>query len=601
MQVTLTPTRAEVPLAAEMGFNNEAAAFFLRRLHLSHDDPQIFLREFTQNAIDAGATRIDWTVVEVNGVDKLAIVDNGEGFEKVAMAYQLKDLYSSGREQGLGKNHGIGGKTSGVAFSPAGVEYITRCAGEDYFRTATFVLNPSGNSGLAANERGNSISVLPRRSVPLQISRLEHGTMVIFHGTHPEHDTSANPGNVLGGRDWVSRYLNMRYFSFDENVRIYAATRKSKSDNKLIPVQVPAVQGVLAKHNPSPQYGTRQLKVPAIDGTVTVHWYLDHVGVDRSSSNGREQHATQCTMLFSGECYDRPRDGNGNRARLAHFGIRAISPRVSLFIEMPAAWVPNDARSHVALHGGAILPDWAAIGSSFQASMPDVLANAEREATRRACNNAKSDWRNLLEQYVSASPTWRRAKSGSAKVEIDSDGTADRPGGHKPGKHSSSDQELADTTQEQRHGGNPGEESARPTRPRPGISVPDLRFVPPGEMDDDSNAAEWRRQMNLIYVNEESEAWQALLSVARAMTVDSVDAEAVALDAARYAAGLTLAGQVVNAEMSYRQHSVAADRQVRYDEATGTAPLSVLLRPAPATAGLVRQRLIEQKRLKKTV
>jgi hypothetical protein len=595
-------TRDARTIATPMSINPDAIGFLRKRLRLALEDVLIFLREFTQNALDAGATRIEWCYVNVNGVDKIAIVDNGPGFLSDMMEGHITGLYNSGREQGVGKNFGIGGKTSGTAFSPDGVEYFTRCAGETHFRHALLVDNDDMNGGLVGEPDGTGITIVTRRDVPAAFANHEHGTMVIFHGTGPDHDTTAPPDGALGGRDWVARFLNMRYYTLDKNVKLVVKARKVRNGNETNTTVIQGVCGVLDKHEPTPQSGSVTLRVPDI-GNVTVRWHLDHVGCNTHSSNGREQHGTQIASIYQGECYDRPRDATGNRARLAYFGIRAAAERVSLFIELPeATWQPNESRSQITRHGAATSPDWVKIGGCFQAVMPDVLAKAERDATRTLCNDARGDWRNELEQYLSTVATWRFDVNGAERAAIDQPGTCDRAATAREGTRQRAADRLAPARQDNRHGNTPGDDLARLTRPRNGGDVPRLLVVRASDMDDEHNATEWRREMNVLYVNETSPAWRSLIAAAQRLTIDTVGSDDVAHEAACHAAGLILAGQVINAELTRRDPNLPTDeRQRRYDEATSAATLSVLLQPSPATTCLVRQRLASVKRLSKTV
>ena len=175
MPSTVTAPTANSTLSiCPMGINQNAAGFLTRRIQTSHDDTLIVVREITQNAIDAGATEITWTWVDVDGARKLCCVDNGSGFDPAAMKDQLNLLYSSGHQQGVGQNHGIGGKTSSLGFSPVGVEYVTKpAATPDTYYQATLVRGAS-HDGIVQDADGNAVFEVTRRAAPSELNKFAH-------------------------------------------------------------------------------------------------------------------------------------------------------------------------------------------------------------------------------------------------------------------------------------------------------------------------------------------------------------------------------------------------------------------------------------------
>jgi len=101
--------------------------------------PTQFVREFTVNGIDAIEAyreQVDptyegdviWTVdpsYDQLGLTKLACLDTGIGMEPVEMPEYLNDLASSGKQQGLDRNYGIGAKVSAAVANPLGVVYAS--------------------------------------------------------------------------------------------------------------------------------------------------------------------------------------------------------------------------------------------------------------------------------------------------------------------------------------------------------------------------------------------------------------------------------------------------------------------------------------------
>lgn len=82
--------------------------------------PNQFLREFTQNAIEAGAANIYWSFDDtyVPGIRKLTLTDNGSGMTADDLLTYINKLSSSSREHGIGGNFGIGAKISALRDNP---------------------------------------------------------------------------------------------------------------------------------------------------------------------------------------------------------------------------------------------------------------------------------------------------------------------------------------------------------------------------------------------------------------------------------------------------------------------------------------------------
>src|SRR4051812_31119772 len=100
--------------------------FMLERLGRDCDDLQ-FLRELTQNSIEAEATTIqwdyDWATYAATGTYKLACIDNGSGMTPEDMRRYINHLSASGQRQALDANYGVGAKVAAATRNPAGMMY----------------------------------------------------------------------------------------------------------------------------------------------------------------------------------------------------------------------------------------------------------------------------------------------------------------------------------------------------------------------------------------------------------------------------------------------------------------------------------------------
>src|SRR6266542_1450121 len=101
--------------------------------------PDQWKRELTQNAIeavtralDAGLVTqgeilwdLDWALHDLDGLFKLAILDNGDGMGADEMVRHINELSSSGGVQSLEANYGVGAKITAGVRNPAGLDYVS--------------------------------------------------------------------------------------------------------------------------------------------------------------------------------------------------------------------------------------------------------------------------------------------------------------------------------------------------------------------------------------------------------------------------------------------------------------------------------------------
>ncbi len=82
-----------------------------------------FVRELTQNSLESGATQIvwdaDWILNTLDGVYKLAIIDNGSGMVGTDMVRFINQLSSSIHAQSHEGNFGVGAKIAAATAQSA--------------------------------------------------------------------------------------------------------------------------------------------------------------------------------------------------------------------------------------------------------------------------------------------------------------------------------------------------------------------------------------------------------------------------------------------------------------------------------------------------
>ena len=68
---------------------------------------------------------LDWTLFDLDGVDKLCVMDNGDGMTGKEMVQFINQLSSSLTIQTFSGNYGVGAKIAAATRNPAGVVYLS--------------------------------------------------------------------------------------------------------------------------------------------------------------------------------------------------------------------------------------------------------------------------------------------------------------------------------------------------------------------------------------------------------------------------------------------------------------------------------------------
>jgi len=195
--------------------------------------PLQFLRELTVNAIEAIQAlpkckgEIVWDYdhnrFDLIGGYKLTIIDTGTGMTGPEMERYINRLSSSGRQQSVDRNYGVGAKIAAATRNHAGVIYLSWKDGKGAMihlwrnpETAEYGLRqlklPNGKYAHWAS--------ISDDLKPDEIK--EHGTMVILLGNDNEEDTMGPPIGAASPSRWIARYLNSRFFVFPAGVTVHA-------------------------------------------------------------------------------------------------------------------------------------------------------------------------------------------------------------------------------------------------------------------------------------------------------------------------------------------------------------------------------------------
>src|SRR2546423_1464612 len=199
--------------------------------------PDQWKRELTQNSIEAvtraldagliekGEIRwdLDWALREHDQLFKLTLIDNGDGMTGDAMVQNINELSSSGTNQSLQGNYGVGAKITAGVRNPGGLEYVSKTPHGDIEMVTFWKAETDGVYGLRQVDFGDgtsgSIAGVEDESVPELITRYGHGTAVTLHGADPEENTYLSAAREAPyPTHHLSRYLNTRYFELDPRI-----------------------------------------------------------------------------------------------------------------------------------------------------------------------------------------------------------------------------------------------------------------------------------------------------------------------------------------------------------------------------------------------
>lgn len=479
--------------------------------------PLQFLRELTVNSIEAIQNtpekngQIFWEFdpmqLDLVGAYKLCIIDTGSGMTGPEMVKYINHLSSSGHEQSVEGNFGVGAKISAATRNHAGVIYLSWKEG----RGAMIHLwrNPeNGTYGLRPlkliNGSYSSWAPITEKVKPKQIDK--NGTVVILLGDSEDADTmSAPPGSSSPSR-WIARYLNSRFFEFPEGIAVRARegwTSESPDTNVLRTVK--GSKEFLERHKESS--GEVDL------GSATALWWILKESPAVSQSSGANVPGGHVAALHQNELYEL-HSGRSGTILLQKFGVLVGHKRVVLYIQPNAAEnsvTANTARTMLMINGEA-LPwvDWA---ESFRDQFPQEIRDlinsiVENEPESDHEKSIKDRLREIADLY--RLKKYRPSAEGKARIRETTDtGEAKSPSQRSRG----SDSRTA--------GAAAGSSNNRSTRSSgdiytlfledegtAGVEIPDnfdvsVRWVPEDELPTQDRAAHYVPERRTLLINQD--------------------------------------------------------------------------------------------------
>ena len=398
--------------------------------------PMQFVRELTQKSIEAILSTkkpgnilwtYDKTYLKEFKVRKLCIIDNGRGMNGEELRLQMNEMFSSGKTQSRIDNYGIGAKVAALTQNPLGLVYQIWKDGEGYL--GTLCEHPSGKYGLRQepNDDGSTDSYIhigsEFRPDYKHCKIQEHGCKVTLLGTEEDEDTFIAEGSSHGV-NWLSRYLNSRYYKLPEDIDLKVIWHSQNNEDGTPKYLYRTIQGMEEYNRKySTHSGTLDVK-----GAKMHWWVLD--GDELKNERPEFPSTSQTASLYQDELYDFESKNKRNRSRLNRCGIVHLIGRVVIYAEpLGDIFSANAARTSLENKNGESIPweDWA---DEFCNKMPKELQELEIEASIKASDS------DLDKEIESMLKEWMRNYSiPKYKIEVDGELEISSPsdlGGNPP-------------------------------------------------------------------------------------------------------------------------------------------------------------------------
>lgn len=408
-----------VALIDDMGVDN--VGFLIENLG-ADAAPLQYIRELVQNEIESllrsgvssGQIEIDYE--EVDGVRKLRITGNGEGMTPDEVAANINRLSASGGVQAFDKNFGIGAKITAGTRNPHGVMYKTWKNGQGALTVLGRLEGRYGRLGFR-HEDGTVAYWLPLPPEDKHPVIDDHGVSVVLLGRSKAEDTTIAPPGADVPAQWVTAYLERRYFQIPSHISVQVPREIFDSERGVHRVQRDAVRGqryYLDKHSDA------QGKVELSNVQATVHWWLltESILGGGKTWNNRGHVAA----LYQDELHE-VRAGGSRASALKDFGVYAGFNRIVIYVQPHNVLKANTARTALILEGNQPI-DYVTIGEAFIGQMPEEIdAFMAGQVSTEKGDHRKAIRKNLKEVEEALDlARYRRSQSGKPGHFVSEDG-----------------------------------------------------------------------------------------------------------------------------------------------------------------------------------
>jgi hypothetical protein len=390
--------------------------------------PLQYLRELTQNAIEAISRTnapgeivwdLDWITLDLEGTQKLCILDTGEGMTGEDLGRFINQLSSSVSAQSMSGNYGVGAKISAATRNPSGVLYLSWKDNEGSMIHLYRDIE-TGQYGLKQwkHNDGSYAHFLPLEDDIKPENIHQHGTKVVLLGTTKDANTMQAPPGVSSPSRWISKYLNTRYLKFPDGISIkaregweYPRTDKDRNYLRTITGQSP----YLSQHCVST--GTVSLT------DAKAHWWILKDEPAMTNNSGFIESSGHVAALYKNELYELATARSG-MSRLQQFGVTFGYRYVVIYIEPNIddnGWLTTNTARTALLLKNEPLP-WAEWASEFRDNLPDEIARLVSEKAAAAINtDHQKSIRDRLKDIMDLFRLSRYRPAPTGEVSIDDD------------------------------------------------------------------------------------------------------------------------------------------------------------------------------------
>lgn len=481
--------------------------------------PFAAVRELTENAIQAGATRIDigpdWVGVKTAmdmkrpAAYKLMFSDNGEGIARGKMKLLLNNLAATTRSLGSDGNFGIGAKVSALPWNPYGMIFQSWTKDGNEGMVRLFKRSDADYALFRWNESDDDGEKFVDLTSPPSAYRKQwqktSGTNVILCGRSDDDDTVLGPEEHNAGNYVLLHILNDRYYQFPDNVKVNVFVPPTSNKAKWPKTEQDARANSCYRQVKGAKHFLDQYA--AASGTIKangakLHWWW-HPDVKSSSFNAYASVLGYVGVLYNNELYNVSRPIKGQHLQLislfAKFGMffDEVYKNVTILVEPNKATeanpgvAPDLSRGQLRMVNGNQLP-WDDWGKSFCDNMPQVL----QDAIDKAGDGTEStfDHSAKLKEFFDRMDIYGSSSSGSSNSVDSSSIPRRRPSRSTPANASDN------------NSGN------RPTK----YNVPAINWVRPSDLSDDvdlfqGKAVHYQESANTILFNADFPLWNQVI------------------------------------------------------------------------------------------
>ncbi len=422
--------------------------------------PLQFLRELTQNSIQAIQRTlkpgeivwdVDWNYFEFDGVMKLCVIDTGEGMTGTEMVEHINKLSSSGAQQSLSGNYGVGAKIAAATRNHAGMVYLSWKKKQGAM--IHLWRNPEdGTYGLIQQRRADgsySEFVELEDEVKPEVVG-DHGTKIVLFGNSTDEKTIAPPEGTPSPSRWIAKFLNTRFYRFPEGIIVKAREgwdypRSDSARNKMRTVTGQA--SYLEEHKIS----CGEVKLAG----ATARWWILQDSDSLSQDENYYASKGHVAALYQDELYELT-SGRSTAARLQQFGVIFGHRQVVIYVEPYATdeirLTTNTSRTSLLVNNEPLpWSDWAA---EFREKMPREIDELIQQKAAGSSSSDHSDTvRERLKGILDLFKLSRYRPTASGDLLLDDDETVR---GGRPGRFASKTSPGENVNSSTRRGGTIG-------------------------------------------------------------------------------------------------------------------------------------------------